>query len=84
MIFIKKFTTGDSAGANLMLAATLRCLELDIKRPAGIFMAYTPAWVEFIPSPSRLLCLTDSLLPFGFMMRCLKAYAASDTNKNQR
>ena len=72
---------GDSAGANLLLAATIRAIELDIKRPDGIFMAYTPIWVEFVPSPSRLLCLADPLLPFGFMMQCLKAYAASP-NKN--
>ncbi|XP_024937022.1 hormone-sensitive lipase isoform X2 [Cephus cinctus] len=75
---------GDSAGANLNLATTLRCFELNIRRPDGIFMAYTPVLVEFIPSPARLLCLTDPLLPFGFMMRCLKAYTAGDNKKNQR
>ncbi|KAL7292247.1 hypothetical protein TKK_0014193 [Trichogramma kaykai] len=69
---------GDSAGANLNLVTTLRCLELDIRAPDGIFMAYTPVLVEFVPSPARLLCLSDPILPFGFMMRCLKAYAATD------
>ncbi|XP_066589495.1 hormone-sensitive lipase [Prorops nasuta] len=75
---------GDSAGANLNLGATLKCLELNIRKPDGIFMAYTPVILEFIPSPSRLLCLTDPLLPFGFMMRCLKAYAAVDTAKSSK
>lgn len=74
---------GDSAGANLMLGTTLKCFELNIRRPDGIFMAYVPVWVEFIPSPARLLCLTDPLLPFGFMMRCLKAYALGNTKKSQ-
>ena len=45
-------------------------------------MAYVPVWVEFVASPARLLCLTDPLLPFGFMMRCLKAYAAGDPKKS--
>ncbi|CAG9101066.1 unnamed protein product [Plutella xylostella] len=39
-------------------------------------MAYAPLLISFIPSPARLLCLMDPLLPFGFMMRCLKAYAS--------
>lgn len=46
-------------------------------------MAYVPVWVEFIPSPARLLCLTDPLLPLGFMMRCLKAYALGNSKKSQ-
>jgi hormone-sensitive lipase len=37
-------------------------------------LAYCPVMVSFVPSPARLLCLMDPLLPFGFMMRCLKAY----------
>ncbi|KAK2576142.1 hypothetical protein KPH14_007471 [Odynerus spinipes] len=74
----KVLLIGDSAGANLNLGVTLKCLQMNIRKPDGIFMAYTPILVEFVPSPSRLLCLTDPLLPFGFMMRCLKAYAASD------
>ncbi|XP_033232111.1 hormone-sensitive lipase [Belonocnema kinseyi] len=73
--------SGDSAGANLSLGTTLRCFELNIRRPDGIFMAYAPVWVEFVASPARLLCLTDPLLPFGFMMRCLKAYAAGNPKK---
>ncbi|KAK1132230.1 hypothetical protein K0M31_016352 [Melipona bicolor] len=67
---------GDSAGANLNLGVTLKCLQLNIRKPDGIFMAYTPVLVDFVLSPSRLLCLTDPLLPMGFLLRCLKAYAA--------
>lgn len=77
----KVLLIGDSAGANLNLGVTLKCLHMNIRKPDGIFMAYTPVLVEFVASPSRLLCLTDPLLPFGFMMRCLKAYAASDNKK---
>ncbi|KAG7199201.1 hypothetical protein KM043_018074 [Ampulex compressa] len=80
----KVLLVGDSAGANLNCAVTLRCLELNIRIPDGLFMAYSPMLVEFVPSPSRLLCLADPLLPFGFMMRCLKAYAATDNKKLMR
>ncbi|XP_072753950.1 hormone-sensitive lipase [Anoplolepis gracilipes] len=77
----KVIFVGDSAGGNLNLGATLKCLQLNIKRPDGIFMAYAPVFIDFVPSPSRLLCLTDTLLPFGFMLRCLKAYTGSDNKK---
>lgn len=66
---------GDSAGANLMLGVTLWVSDLNLRLPDGIFLAYVPLLVQFEPSPSRLLCLLDPLLPFGFMMRCLSAYA---------
>lgn len=42
-----------------------------------MFLAYVPVLVSFVPSPARLLCLMDPLLPFGFMMRCLKGIPVS-------
>ena len=54
-----------------MLGVTLWASELNLRLPDGLFLAYVPLLVQFVPSPSRLLCLTDALLPFGFMMRCL-------------
>lgn len=75
----KVILIGDSAGANLNLGLTAKCLELNIRKPDGIFMAYCPILVEFVPSPARLLGLTDPLLPFGFMMRCLRAYVLGDS-----
>lgn len=47
-------------------------------------MAYTPVLVDFVLSPSRLLCLSDPLLPMGFLLRCLKAYIPSDNKKVTR
>ncbi|XP_037948822.1 hormone-sensitive lipase-like [Teleopsis dalmanni] len=67
---------GDSAGANLSIGVALKCIEMGVRIPDGIFLAYCPTLVSFIPSPARLLCLMDPLLPFGFMMRCLRAYAS--------
>ncbi|KAJ3659164.1 hypothetical protein Zmor_010868 [Zophobas morio] len=66
---------GDSAGANLLLSTTLKCLHLGLPPPMGLFVAYVPTVINFVPSPARLLCMMDPLLPFGFLMRCLKAYA---------
>jgi hormone-sensitive lipase len=67
---------GDSAGANLSLTTTLKCIDMKIRKPDGVFLAYCPILVAMDPSPSRLLCLMDPLIPFGFMMRCLKAYSS--------
>ncbi|XP_046382871.1 hormone-sensitive lipase isoform X5 [Ischnura elegans] len=69
---------GDSAGANLNLGVAMKCQELGIRSPDGLFLAYIPVLVAFVPSPSRFLCLMDPLLPFGFMMQCLKAYAGQN------
>lgn len=68
---------GDSAGANLCICLAMKCIEMGLRLPDGIFLAYVPVVVSFIPSPARLLCLMDPLLPFGFLMGCLKAYACS-------
>jgi hormone-sensitive lipase len=54
-----------------MLGMTLWASDMNLRLPDGIFLAYVPLLVQFEPSPSRLLCLLDPLLPFGFMMRCL-------------
>lgn len=55
-----------------MLGTTLKCLKLGIPPPMGLFVAYVPTFIEIVPSPGRLLSLMDPLLPFGFIMRCLK------------
>ncbi len=66
---------GDSAGGNIVVGVTMKCIETGIRVPDGLFAIYTPFLVSFTPSPSRLLCLMDTLIPFPFMMRCLGAYA---------
>lgn len=72
----KIVVVGDSAGANLNMALTLKCIDHKIRRPDGVFLIYCPVKMSFDPSPARLLCLMDPLLPFGFLMRCLKAYVS--------
>lgn len=73
----KIILAGDSAGANLCLAMLLKTIDMKIRKPDGIFIAYCPVLVGFDPSPSRMLCLMDPLLTYGFVMRCLKAYSHS-------
>ena len=73
---------GDSAGANLCLSTLVKSISMDIRKPDGIFIAYCPILVSFDPSPSRLLCLQDPLIPFGFMIRCLKAYILQNGTEN--
>lgn len=68
----KILAVGDSAGANLLLCTTLKCIDTGVPTPHGIFAAYAPTLIKFAPSPARLLCMMDPLLPFGFLMRCLK------------
>lgn len=79
---------GDSAGANLSLATLLKCIDMKIRKPDGIFIAYCPILVAFDPSPSRMLCMLDPLIPYGFMMRCLRAYSGAPkvetTSKNHQ
>lgn len=78
---------GDSAGANLNLALTLKCIDANVRRPDGALIIYCPVKISFDPTPARYLCLMDPLLPFGFLIRCLKAYAdpvCSRTNKESQ
>ncbi|XP_030747220.1 hormone-sensitive lipase isoform X2 [Sitophilus oryzae] len=77
----KIITAGDSAGANLLLSLILKCIHTGVPTPHGMFAAYVPTLVKFVPSPARLLCMMDPLLPFGFLMRCLKAYACPQDAK---
>ncbi|XP_075232649.1 hormone-sensitive lipase isoform X2 [Lycorma delicatula] len=68
---------GDSAGGNLILGLTIKCITEGIRPPDGLFLAYVPVIVSIIPSPARLLCLMDPLLPLGFLTGCLRAYACT-------
>ena len=54
-----------------MLGTALWASELNLRLPDGLFLVYGAFTVEFVPSPSRLLCFTDAVLPYGFMMRIL-------------
>nr|CDS33355.2 hormone sensitive lipase [Hymenolepis microstoma] len=73
---------GDSAGGNLSLGVCLRAAALGLKakscRPSGALIAYAPAMVAYVPSPSRMLSICDPLLPIGVLSRCIIAYNGID------
>ncbi|UYV83132.1 LIPE [Cordylochernes scorpioides] len=66
---------GDSAGGNLSLAMVLKCQALGIRAPDGAVIMYAPLLLDMVPSPSRLMSMMDPLIPLGFMLTCLDAYA---------
>ncbi|XP_035215683.1 hormone-sensitive lipase-like [Stegodyphus dumicola] len=68
---------GDSAGGNILMGIVLKCISLKIRQPDAVLCAYTPLILDMMPSPSRLLCWIDPLLPLGFMISCLDAYAGA-------
>ena len=53
MLLILFLFSGDSAGGNLLVAATLKCIQIGLPLPSGLFLAYTPFLLQFVPSPSR-------------------------------
>ncbi|XP_072760685.1 hormone-sensitive lipase-like isoform X2 [Anoplolepis gracilipes] len=77
----KVIFVGDSAGGTLNLGAALKCLQLNIRKPDGIFLAYTPVLLTYVSSPSRILFHIDTILLFGFIMRCSEAYTGLDNKK---
>lgn len=74
---------GDSAGANLNTACIVKCIEMGVPLPTGIFNAYSPFLVNFASSPARFLTLVDPLVPYGFIMRIFKCYGASKPLENK-
>lgn len=69
---------GDSAGGNLNTACVIKCIEMGVPLPRGLFNAYTPFLVNFASTPARFLSFVDPLLPYGFIMRVFKSYGAVD------
>lgn len=70
---------GDSAGGNLVLGLCLRIAHLGlVPKPSGALICYAPILVSMAPSPSRMLSISDPLLPVGILSKCLLAYAGVD------
>jgi len=76
--------TGDSAGANLVTSLCLKAIESNIRKPDSIVVAYPPYRIQYLPSPSRLLCLMDPLLPLGVLKSCIKAYTGGYKNNKPK
>ncbi|EGD74129.1 hypothetical protein PTSG_06139 [Salpingoeca rosetta] len=65
---------GDSAGGNLVLAVTLKCLLEGVRPPSAVVCVYPALQMEYALSPSRLLSALDPLLPEGILRACMEAY----------
>lgn len=57
---------------------------MGIRKPDGLFNAYTPFLVNFASTPARFLSLVDPLLPYGFIMRVFKSYGAVDLESDSK
>ena len=55
---------GDSAGGNLCVSVTLRCLLEGIRPPDGVVAFYPALLVERAFSPARVFSLADPLLNY--------------------
>jgi hormone-sensitive lipase len=76
---------GDSAGANLISALTVMCIENGVRIPDGLLNIYGIYHLDFLVSPSVCLSLTDPMLPFGMTSSLLKSYGMdtkADANGN--
>lgn len=65
---------GDSAGGNLVTAACIKCIELGISKPDGLFVAYGTFIVNFVVTPSRFMGLFDTFLSAGTIIKVMKSY----------
>eukprot|EP00008_Paramoeba_atlantica_P003686 CAMPEP_0201485654 /NCGR_PEP_ID=MMETSP0151_2-20130828/9748_1 /ASSEMBLY_ACC=CAM_ASM_000257 /TAXON_ID=200890 /ORGANISM="Paramoeba atlantica, Strain 621/1 / CCAP 1560/9" /LENGTH=697 /DNA_ID=CAMNT_0047869887 /DNA_START=275 /DNA_END=2365 /DNA_ORIENTATION=+ len=72
--------TGDSAGANLVIAVTMMAIEKNIRVPDRIIPIYPALLAKQVPSPSRLLSVMDPLLGTGVLLKCLYCYSSGLEN----
>lgn len=65
---------GDSAGANLIAACVIKCIEMDVPTPQGLLGIYGVFYSNFVMAPSRFMGLMDVILPFTSHMRLFPSY----------
>ncbi|KAL0480075.1 lipase [Acrasis kona] len=68
------YVAGDSAGGNLTLTTTLRCINEGFRIPDGLVASYPAAYLFNAPSPARLVALVDPLVNFSFLKMCTDSY----------
>jgi len=75
----KVILIGDSAGANLIFALTLRLIRAGLKTPDGLVLLYPSLSMDINNfSPSYFLSLDDRLLPYSLMNLVIKAHTGED------
>lgn len=65
---------GDSAGGNLSLSLTMRCIEEGIQKPDAIILSYPATYLNSAPSPARLCSLIDPMVNYSFLKMCSDSY----------
>lgn len=79
----KIVVAGDSAGANLAMAVTMKAITKNIRVPDGVLLAYAPLDLTKVSTPSRVFFANDVVLPYFFLEVCLSAYLSeSDDPRN--
>jgi len=73
---------GDSAGGQLLAGLIILCIELGIRVPDGAMLIYCPLLTAPAITPSRLLCLTDPLIPYAALAGCMGAYLGNDFDES--
>ena len=66
-----------------MTAIALKAIQDGIRLPHSLVVAYPPYRLQFLPSPSRILCLMDPLLPVGVLKSCIQAYTGGFFKKTE-
>lgn len=65
---------GDSSGANLAAAVIIKCIEMGVPTPQGLFSAYGIFVVNLMSSPSRFMHLYDPILSLRTVVKVMKGY----------
>ena len=59
----------------------MKCQQFRIRQPDALFLAYAPIFVNLVMSPARMMSIMDPILPFGFLIKCVKAYATQTSDE---
>jgi len=71
---------GDSAGANMLAACIIRCIETGTRIPKGFCSIYGVFQLNFVMSPSRLMSVIDLLTSSLNFVAMMEAYSGKFAN----
>ncbi|KAL7041376.1 hypothetical protein ACKWTF_000749 [Chironomus riparius] len=66
---------GDSAGANLITALTIKCIESGVRLPQGLLSIYGLFLSNYSAIPSMMMGFVDMNLNYNHILRIFKSYA---------
>jgi len=73
---------GDSAGGNLILAVLTRAILDGVRLPDSLVLSYPATYLNFSPSPARIISMLDPLLNFKLLELCGMEYYLNRNNMN--